>query len=171
MSETIEGKVADFTTLLTTGTAVIDTARGKETVPALTHPDLLGLAVTMGAFGDFSVTHLPTGRSIFSGFERAVNAIWLFARLAQMTKTYNVDWCGDFVAEMKRVAGENMPRDPRALPESHPYTVYGWFEFIKTTHAVGGEFPWEEESPWANTWDVFVAAGLAPAGEAAEGPS
>ena len=67
------------------GVVAVKTNKGELQVPALTHPNAAGLAVTMSGFGLFEVTHIKTGLRLAGRYERmgrALLTMGMFAKIA-----------------------------------------------------------------------------------------
>lgn len=140
----------------------IVTEDGRKTVAALTHPEVPGLAVTMTAFGSFTVTQVLEGRKIFGPFDRASSAVLQFARLAAFTRHFGFDWTADSEyrkATFARLFNEPVPFDGvtcfsgRARRRA---TVAEWFR--TRAEDISAATYNEYDAAWA----LFVAAGLAP---------
>lgn len=148
-------------------TVEVATKDGPMSVPGLAHPEFPGLAITMLAFGWFTLTHRATGRKILGPFERAGSCA---LELVQWGACF--DWsegaptigaqletCGDdpvpFSGATMTGGGEKRPMTKREMVQCRPI--------------LGDEFPWESNSdgPWAHAeraiGEVRKARGLDPA--------
>ena len=108
-------------------------------------PETPYLAVTMTVFGQFEVTHVPSGLRLVGGFERAVNAFVSMLSLQLAFNELSIDASGsqdDVKAELKE-------KDKEC--ESLGMTIRQWIALNTTVGNFCSEFPWEtdEEGPHA----------------------
>lgn len=131
----------------------IATVEGDRMVPALTHPLCPGLAVTMSVFGQFCVTHVPSGMSLGaagSGYERMANAVVEMVEWALIAREAGFSWgdveTGGAAADALKVAREkSVPFDGATVTqngEKRPMTIGEWMDTMRGTFS-RDEFPWE----------------------------
>lgn len=140
----------------------ISTKSGPLKVPAITHPLVLGLAVTMADFGTFGVTHIRTGKRPIPGhFERAGSATRLAAQIAAVAKLAGVTWDVDAPdLDAMLACDAEVPFNATITDKdgTRKQRCGGW---LRTQYRVGwlpgDEFPWEsdDESPWADAEAVL----------------
>lgn len=112
-----------------TVTIEIITNTGPVTVQAWKHPSADGLAVVMYPFGEFSVTHIPSTRSFFGGFERFAEALIPLAKLQLIANDNSFSWADlKNQAEVTELLGKINDRPiPDLQEENHPIpTIGGW---------------------------------------------
>lgn len=133
-------------------------APGKfRSVPALIHPFCPGLAVTMGHFGGFALSVLPSGYAVTPAYERSDSACQALAKWASVGRLCGIDWRG--VDSGWAVKDRLMLHGHEAVPfegstitaaggVTRPMTIREWFE-VATSRVSDflGEFPWEDECP------------------------
>lgn len=143
---------------------------GDRNVPALVHPWCPGLAVTMGAFGTFDVTHVPTGRRVFGSWERWGNALRTLVEVALIARAAGADWSvadRDVLAEAIRAVWDQPVPFPDATSTSttgvRPLTIREWWG-MQQSAGVLSEFPWEspDDAPEAGLMELME--GLRPLG-------
>lgn len=99
------------------------------------------LAVTMCVFGQFEVTHVPSGRKLVGGFERAVNAFVSMFELQLAINELKVDLNGDYKYVQQQVKDKD--NECEALGG---LTLKQWISVNTTIGNICSEFPWETEN-------------------------
>jgi hypothetical protein len=168
--------------VFTQGTVEIVGEMGRFQVPAITMPEVPGLAVTMCRFGLFEVTHVPTGRRMPGGrWERHGTALLDFAQWALLGRLLGIDYA-TASAEALGAALRAHAAHPVPFPGAtatrggitRPMTVAEWMQHQRaaaTFSAVTGDFPWEapDDAPDARAFKLLEPLCAARrAGQAAE---
>ncbi len=133
----------------------IQCQHGPREVPALTHPQCPGLAVTMSHFGLFGVTHVASGRSMGGSYERCGSAARELVQWQQIATRYGFSWelPGDALQGVFREhAQKPVPFEGgtvTSMGETRPLTIGEWRGFIVSPLGTD-EFPWEspDQGPW-----------------------
>ncbi len=73
-------------------TVTIKTENGTKDCPALTHEYCPGLAVTMSAFGVFTVTHIKSGLKMCPYLDSSETAILVFSQFALIGNDNQLSW-------------------------------------------------------------------------------
>lgn len=122
----------------------VPTEKGLVFVPASNHCDYTPyLAVTMCVFGQFEVTHVPSGRRLIGGFERAVNAFVSMLELQLAINELGIDASGDNDAFRSEINAKDKQCETLGM------TIKQWIGINTTIGNICSEFPWEtdEEGP------------------------
>ncbi len=125
----------------------VPTEKGLVFVPASNHcNDTPYLAVTMCVFGQFEVSHVPSGRRLVGGFERAVNAFVSMFELQLAINELCIDASGDNDAFRTEINDKD--KQCEALGGM---TIRQWIGINTTLGNICSEFPWEtdQEGPHA----------------------
>lgn len=124
----------------------VPTEKGRILVPATNHVEETPyLAVTMCVFGQFEVTHVPSGFRLIGGYERAVNAFVSMAQLQLALNELGIDASGSNEAFKAQIAEKDKSC------ESLGMSLREWIALNTTIGNFCSEFPWEtdEEGPHA----------------------
>ncbi len=127
----------------------IDTDEGKVNVPALTHELCPGLAVTMGVFGLFTVTHINTGMKMCGSFGRSATAGLIMTKYQLIAKKFGFSW-PEYTPDILLPHMESeVPFKGSTVTNkdgTRNMTVKEWMQHIRCM-ATFDEFPWEEKHP------------------------
>ena len=119
----------------------VPTENGLVCVPASNHCDETPyFAITMCTFGSFEVTHVPSGRRIIGGFERAVSAFVCMLELQLAINELSIDASGDYDAVRAEIKGKD-----RHCDAFNGLTIREWIGLNSTIGNICSEFPWETE--------------------------
>lgn len=131
-------------------------AKGEIIVPALTHPNAPGLAVTMCDFGVFEVTHIPSGFRMTGRHERMGSALLLLSQFSKIAKAYSFSWADlnkeQSASKINELGDDPVPFDgftSTCNGETKPGLIKEWLRTLNmyTFDSIFGEFPWEESNP------------------------
>lgn len=157
---------------LTETTVDVVTENRKHKVPALTHKNCPGLAVTMFPFGAFGVTHIPTGCRLANVSERASVALLTMSQFALVAEMMQTTWD---MLDMKTASSLIADASDRPVPfdgytstsqkETRKMTVGEWFQHVRMP--VMDEFPREETDPFETAINNLESSALR-AGELGE---
>lgn len=157
---------------LTETTVEVVNENGKHKVPALTHKNCPGLAVTMFPFGAFGVTHIPTGCRLANASERASVALLTMSQFALVAKMMKTGW--DLLgmktanAMITDASGKPVPFDgyiSTSQKEARKMTVGEWLRHVRMP--AFDEFPWEDSDPFEEAINNLESSALR-AGELGE---
>lgn len=129
--------------------------------PAIVNELAPGLAVTMTSFGWFNVTHIPTGRSMSSTYERYCSAMLTLTEYAMAAIHFGFRWDDknlNIPALLERHGNKPVPfggnysigKDNIKKPIS-----FGEYIYSSTNDFFCDEFPWEGESPFDSAHELL----------------
>ncbi|HHY0482700.1 hypothetical protein [Vibrio parahaemolyticus] len=124
----------------------VPTEKGLVHVPASNHCDHTPyLAVTMCTFGQFEVTHVPSGYRLIGNFERAVNAFVSMFQFQLAINELGIDASGGNIAFLSEINEKDKQCEALGM------TIKQWIGINTTIGNICSEFPWEtdEEGPHA----------------------
>lgn len=119
-------------------TVEINSEQEGEAVPGLAHESCPGLAVTMHPFGQFSVTHIPTGYKMTNTYERASSALLVMSQYGLIAGMAGKSW-----ADLDKQGAADMITDCRDIEVPFPdctstsiegtrkMTVGEWFQVMR----------------------------------------
>ena len=125
----------------------VATDRGMLLVPAGDAIDAIPhLAVTMTNFGQFEISHVPSGYRLLGGFERVINAYVSMVQLQLALNELDVD-----TSVTREKLKEQISKNDKPCKELGDITLRQWIALSVTVGNFCSEFPWEnsEEGPHA----------------------
>ncbi|WP_020408975.1 hypothetical protein [Hahella ganghwensis] len=121
--------------------------------PGITHKNSPGLAVVMVNFGLFNVTHIPTGMSLSTPYERHSSALLIMSEFALIAHANGFKWDELNTLEEARERISQLRDEPVPFPNAtstsqgvtRPQTISEW---VNLSRSFFDEFPWEEIDPY-----------------------
>lgn len=142
---------------------------------ALVHDYAPGLAVVMHEFGEFVVTHVPSGKRLGATYERCGSSMRELSGWALIAKACDFSWdkiSGDDPELLKelfdRIKSLPVPFDGATTTSKDgtvPMSIGQWADRVKNPF-LNSEFPWEEEHPHTTTFKRL--AQIKPGAQASE---
>lgn len=123
----------------------IPTTTGDQIVPCLRGENCHNLCVTMTNFGSFEITHIHSGRKLFGGFERAINAMREVVIIELCLQEIGIDRSLPMEPFQKAISLSSNKFD--RLSDT---TIVQYIKSKSTIMSFAGEFPWEidEDCPF-----------------------
>ena len=129
-------------------TVPVEFKQGQQDVPAVVHEYCPGLAVTMSNFGTFTVTHVPTGKSMCGHYERYAEAVLMMTKFQLIAKENSFSWVDWSQEQLAGIADNSVPFDSATVTSSDGTRLMTINEWLRYTRMPSfDEFPWEERHP------------------------